>query len=48
MRRLVERAVEEEKLRPRESALLLRFYRGGLDGYTYLEQSAPGAESPEA
>ncbi len=37
MRRDVERAVREKTISVEESALLLRFYESGLQGYTYLE-----------
>jgi arginine decarboxylase len=37
MRRDVEKAVKEGRLRVDESRSLLRFYDDGLDGYTYLE-----------
>jgi len=39
MRRLVVRAVEEDRLTPRESSKLLRTYESGLAGYTYLSDS---------
>jgi arginine decarboxylase len=37
MRQDVEKAVKRKKLTARESALFMRFYEAGLDGYTYLE-----------
>jgi arginine decarboxylase len=37
MRKMVERALREQKLSIDESRLLLRFYEQGLEGYTYLE-----------
>jgi len=39
MRKDVERAVREKKLSLEESALFLRFYESGLNGYTYLEDA---------
>ena len=37
MRRDVEKAVKRNQLTAAESALFMRFYEAGLDGYTYLE-----------
>ena len=37
MRKMVERAVREQKLSIDESRVLLKFYENGLEGYTYLE-----------
>jgi arginine decarboxylase len=37
MRKMVEKALREQKLSIDESRLLLKFYEQGLDGYTYLE-----------
>jgi len=37
MRQDVEKAVKRKRLTARESALFMRFYEAGLDGYTYLE-----------
>jgi len=37
MRRDVEKAVKRNQLTAEESALFMRFYEAGLDGYTYLE-----------
>ena len=38
MHKDVERAVRENTISVAESALLLRFYESGLQGYTYLEE----------
>ena len=38
MHKDVERAVREKTISIEESALLLRFYDSGLQGYTYLEE----------
>jgi len=38
MHKTVERAVREKTVSVEESALLLRFYESGLQGYTYLEE----------
>ncbi|WP_206295011.1 biosynthetic arginine decarboxylase [Humisphaera borealis] len=37
MRKMVERALKEQKLSLDESRVLLKFYESGLEGYTYLE-----------
>ena len=37
MRKLVERALREQKISLDESRVLLKFYENGLEGYTYLE-----------
>jgi arginine decarboxylase len=37
MRKMVERALKEQKLSLDESRVLLKFYENGLEGYTYLE-----------
>ncbi len=37
MRKMVERALREQKLSLDESRVLLKFYENGLEGYTYLE-----------
>ncbi len=37
MRTFVERAVHANRIDDREAGRLLRFYKAGLDGYTYLE-----------
>jgi arginine decarboxylase len=37
MRKLVEKALKEQKLSLDESRVLLKFYENGLEGYTYLE-----------
>jgi arginine decarboxylase len=37
MRKMVERALKEQKLSIDEARLLLKFYEYGLEGYTYLE-----------
>jgi arginine decarboxylase len=39
MRKDVERAVRDRKITVEESALFLRFYESGLQGYTYLEEA---------
>jgi arginine decarboxylase len=39
MRKDVERAVRDRKITLEESALFLRFYESGLQGYTYLEEA---------
>jgi arginine decarboxylase len=39
MRKDVERAVRDKKITLEESALFLRFYESGLQGYTYLEEA---------
>jgi arginine decarboxylase len=41
MKREVERAVRQKKLKRSESDRLLRFYANGLKGYTYLEEIEP-------
>ena len=38
MRKLVEKALKEQKLSLDESRVLLKFYENGLEGYTYLEE----------
>jgi arginine decarboxylase len=37
MRKMVEKALREQKLTVEESRVLLKFYENGLEGYTYLE-----------
>jgi arginine decarboxylase len=37
MRKMMERALRENKLSVDESRVLLKFYENGLEGYTYLE-----------
>jgi arginine decarboxylase len=37
MRKMVEKALREQKLSLDESRVLLKFYESGLEGYTYLE-----------
>ena len=37
MRKMVEKALRENKLSVDESRVLLKFYENGLEGYTYLE-----------
>jgi arginine decarboxylase len=37
MRKMMERALKENKLSVDESRVLLKFYENGLEGYTYLE-----------
>jgi arginine decarboxylase len=37
MRKMIERALRENKLSVDESRVLLKFYENGLEGYTYLE-----------
>lgn len=39
MRKDVERAVRDKRITLEESALFLRFYESGLQGYTYLEEA---------
>ncbi len=37
MRKMVDKALRENKINNEESRTLLRFYEQGLEGYTYLE-----------
>ena len=37
MRKMVEKALREQKLTSTRARVLLKFYENGLEGYTYLE-----------
>ena len=45
MRTAVEQAIRENRIDDRQAGRLLRFYEAGLQGYTYLEEEAPGRET---